>query len=213
VNETTGALAWTAPVIDGGFSAPAVTADGVYVSYACQLYDFQPSTGEQVWHYSTGCYGGGGETPIVSDGVLYSPDFVNYTGESLNAETGALLGQFTADLTPAFLGKTGFFLHNGILQGIDTTTNTVLWSFTGDGLITSSSPIVVNNIVFISSLVGNVYALDATTGAQLWTTSVPANVQTLSGPTVPFVGLTAGDGLLLVPSTDVLTAFTLSTSP
>jgi len=43
---------WTAPVENGDSSAPAVSHNGVYVSYVCpQTYRFNSTTGQQDWNY------------------------------------------------------------------------------------------------------------------------------------------------------------------
>jgi len=60
VSAATGAVLWTAPVANGDSSSPAVTSDGVYVSYACpNVYKLNPANGAQIWHYAPGCSGGG----------------------------------------------------------------------------------------------------------------------------------------------------------
>jgi outer membrane protein assembly factor BamB len=43
----------------------------------------------------------------------------------------------------------------------------ILWSIAGDGMLTIA-PVVANSYVFVRSSSGNLYALDATSGAQLW---------------------------------------------
>jgi len=56
---------------------------------------------------------------------------------------------------------------------------------------------------------GNVYALNAATGQQLWTVNA-------GGPLLPpdsNSGLAAGDGLLIVPAGNQVVAYTLSTNP
>ena len=45
-----------------------------------------------------------------------------------------------------------------------------MWSFAGDGQL-AGSPIVVNQYVFIGSASGNLYALDGSTGRQMWQVS------------------------------------------
>ncbi|MGH8273537.1 MAG: PQQ-binding-like beta-propeller repeat protein, partial [Gammaproteobacteria bacterium] len=120
LDETDGKIAWTQPVANGDDSTPAVTTDGIYVTYPCQTYDFRPGTGELVWHDAAGCDGGGGATPVVANGTLYAPNgFGDYNGVVFNAETGKLLGSYTADNPPA-VGKTdGYFLQNGNLYDIN----------------------------------------------------------------------------------------------
>jgi len=94
VDQANGVVKWTAPVENGDNSSPAVSASGVYVSYACgQSYDFDPSSGAQIWHRSTACEGGGGKTPVLADGFLFVRDLA-YPGV-LNASTGAMVAQFT----------------------------------------------------------------------------------------------------------------------
>jgi len=54
LNETNGAIVWTEGVQNGDNSTPAVTADGVYVTYPCWTYDFRPATGDTIWSMNTG---------------------------------------------------------------------------------------------------------------------------------------------------------------
>jgi len=203
LDESTGALLWTQPVQYGDNSAPAVTADGVYVSYPCQTYDFRPATGETIWHIDTGCAALGGGTPAVANQLLYSPDWqTGDTGDVFNAETGALKGSYATNSMPAFTTTMGYFLQSGTLRGVTLANNTVQWSFTGDGQLTGA-PIVVNQYVFIGSSSGNLYALDGTTGTQVWNVNLGTSVGYLA----------AGDGLLVVPSGTTVTAYVLSTNP
>jgi outer membrane protein assembly factor BamB len=51
--------------------------------------------------------------------------------------------------------------------GVSGGVGALLWSYaTGNGV--NSSPAVVNGVVYVSSYDGNVYALNASTGALLW---------------------------------------------
>jgi outer membrane protein assembly factor BamB len=79
-----------------------------------------------------------------------------------------------------------------------------------------TAPIAVNNYVFVGSTSGNLYALNATTGAQVWTKNLGAAI---AGPATGgnanqgATGLSAGDGLLIVPAGNTVNAFVLSTNP
>lgn len=216
-NEFNGALIWSQAVNGGEDSTPAVTSSGVYVDYSCQVYDFDPATGASIWHYNGPCEGGGGATPIVANGTLYAANATpgpEFAGQTFNASTGAAVSTFTADDPPAFGTTNGYLLLSGTLQGQQLSNNSVLWSFTGDGnLITA--PILVNNDVFIGSSSGNVYAIDGTTGAQLWQVNVgaPMTYGTFTDDFIPYYGLSAGDGLLIVPAGNTVTAYQLSTDP
>ena len=211
--ETNGALTWTAAVANGDNSAPSVTADGVYVSYPCQTYDFRPLTGELIWNNSAGCEGGGGATGAAANGVYYSPNGASgFSGQSFNAQTGAVMTSYSATVPPAFGAQTGYFLQSGTLRGITLSNNTILWSFAGDGTL-AMPPLLVNNYVFVQGSSGNLYALDATTGAQLWQVAAGTPPAFNAWFTLQTSAMSAGDGLLLVPTTTGLIAYTLSTNP
>lgn len=219
VPEAGGGIAWTMGVANGDNSTPAVTADGVYVAYPCTTYDFRPATGESIWTSNTGCDGGGGGTPVAANGSLYAPNgFGSYSGMEFNTETGANLGNYSADVPPAIGVRSGYFLKGGTLEAIALSSNTIGWSFAGDGQLTTS-PILVasptNSYVFIGSTSGMLYGLDAATGATVWSINVgaafPAGARWGAG--LPLSGLAAGDGLLVVPAGTKVIAYTISTNP
>ena len=210
-DESYGTRLWSGN-IGGTDGIVAVTADGVYGSSPCNATNLDPATGIVLWSYNSGCSGGGGSTPVVADVVLYSPDGSNNaSGNVFNAESGAINGTYTASVIPALTTATGFFLSNGTLQALARSNNQVLWSFAGDGQL-SIAPIVVNNYVFVGSAGGNLYALDAGTGTQVWTKNLGAAIPYTLDYGV-YTGLAAGDGLLVVPNGHKVTAYTLSTSP
>jgi outer membrane protein assembly factor BamB len=219
LSETTGAVIWTAGLNNGTNTTPAVTADGVYVADACRAYDWNPASGASVWiNYGNDCDAGQGGTSVVANGLLYQPGENTgrgYTGDTLNAETGALVSSFVIENPPAVGATNGYFLQSGTLRGVELSSNSVLWSFAGDGQLVSD-PVLVNNFVFIGSSSGNLYALDGTSGAQLWQMNVgaaiPANGAGNYGG-IPFYGLSAGDGLLVVPAGSTVTAYLMSSSP
>lgn len=216
LDASNGAVTWTQGVANGDSSIPAVTLDGLYVTYPCQTYDLRPASGTSVWSNNTGCDGGGGGTPVVANGVLYAPNGMggSYSGMTFDPETGAVLGTYAADNVPAIGPTMGYFLQGGTLRGIAMASNTIKWSFAGDGHLVTS-PIGVNQYVVIGSSSGNVYALDGSTGAQVWTVNVGASLPAGAGwgARMPYSGLAAGDGLLVIPAGSTLTAFTLSTNP
>jgi outer membrane protein assembly factor BamB len=215
VDEGSGAIAWTQGVANGDDSTPAVTDSGVYVTYPCWTYAFAPATGNSLFNNDTGCDGGGGATPVVANNVLYAPNGVgSYNGSTFNALTGALLNTYVADGPPAIGTQIGYFLQSGTLRGINLSSNSVLWSFTGDGSLTTS-PILVNQNVIIGSSTGMIYALDGNTGSQVWNlnagAAIPAGAHWGSG--IQLTGLAAGDGLLVVPAGTKVVAYVLSTNP
>jgi outer membrane protein assembly factor BamB len=210
VSQQDGSIKWTATVENGHASSPAVSADGVYVSYSCnEAFAFSPSNGNLLWHHDAPCGGGGGATTVLFGGRLYARDFV-LGNVVLNATTGEEISTFGADLAPAFSGSTGYYYRNvSNLQARDAVTSAVKWSFEGDGTL-SCAPIVVNGYVYVGSNSGKLYALDASTGANVWTGNLGSAVPYHSegfDVSRPTPGLGAGDGMIVVPAGNLLVAY------
>ena len=213
--ETNGAQVWQQGV-SGTDGAVAVTLDGVYAAPVCFAYDLQPALGTVLWSHNTGCEGGGGNTPVVGGGRMYAPlNPGNYSGNIYVAESGTLVGSFTSSALPAVSPTSAFNLYSGTLQSTALSNNQVNWSFAGDGQLTTA-PIVVNNFVFIGSSGGNLYALNAATGVPFGSINLGAAIAGSAGGSNPYQGtsgLSAGDGLLVVPAGNTVNAFVLSTAP
>ena len=209
VDETNGAVLWTMPVENGDSSSPAVVGGSVYVSYACpQAYAFNATTGEQLWNYSGGCEGGGGTTPVVHAGLVYVRDsfFTQGNGVVLDAGTGTKTGEFNSGTPPAFIGNLALYFQSGTLVGVDIPSGQQLWSFAGDGGLTSA-PVIVNQTIYIGSSSGTLYGLN-TSGQQIWSTQVGAPIPgSNEGNATVTTGLGSGDGLFIVPTDSVLVAY------
>ena len=181
IGEAHGDIRWSAvgSLLSGDFGDVVVSPTGVFVSSACeQTYAFDPASGAQLWHYATGCFGGGGLPAALYDGKLYVRDsFRGYPPAILDPATGAKLGTFSSLSAPAFSGGTGFFdapptsagPHE--VQATDLTSGLPNWVFSGDGHLVTD-PLVVGGLVFTGSAQGNLYALDNRTGAMVWSTNV-----------------------------------------
>jgi outer membrane protein assembly factor BamB len=157
----------------------------------------------------------------VANGLLYAPDTApdpatpNPTdgGHVFDALTGVVVGSYRSSCTPAIGPEIGYFRQDGVLRAIQLSTNTVLWNFAGDGQL-DTAPILVNDVVFIGSRSGLLYALDGASGVTRgsWQLGEPiAYAEYLSSGSV--CGLAAGDGLLVVPTDSAVTAFLLSAKP
>lgn len=216
ISEQTGAIVWQQPLGGGeSTSTPVVTVDGVYLSYASLVYAFRPLTGESIWSGTSGTPAGGGATGVVANGSFFSPDVANtYNGHIYDAATGAQHGTYTADTLPAIGTQTGYFLSGGTLSALSLNGFTSQWTFTGDGHLVTS-PLLVGNYVIVGSDTGNLYALDATSGTQAWQINVGAPLPKGLGydAVTPYSAMSAGDGLLVVPSGNNVVAYTLSTNP
>jgi outer membrane protein assembly factor BamB len=146
---------------------------------------------------------------VYYQGRLYARNpGANVSGLILDSQSGALVGSFAAGPAPALAGSTRYTLSAGVLSAVDLTSGATLWTFSGDGTL-SSAPIVVNAQVYVGGTSGTLYALDAGTGKQLWTTAVGAGIPAPDEQNVtqPLTGLNAGDGLLVVPAGNLLVAY------
>ena len=205
VSESNGTVLWTQPVQNGDNSSPALSGSGVFVSYACGLvYAFDPVTGKQQWFSNGPCEGGGGKTPVYNAGLVYTRDFNG--NKVLNASTGALEGTFSSTPAPAFAGNIGLFLNGSTLTAREN--GQTLWSFAGDGKL-DTAPIAVQGTVYEGSSSGMLYGLNAASGNVTWSTNVGSAIPAPDEQNVsqPLTGLGAGQGLLVVPAGDQLSAY------
>jgi alcohol dehydrogenase (cytochrome c) len=115
-----------------------------------------PAAGAQVY---PGIFGGV-ETPMAyAGGVVYVPVVNLY-----------------ANLTPgAVTGTQPFNQGTGELVALDVNTGKILWDKSFNSLDVGGAT-VVNDLVFTSTLDGMVYALNRTTGAQVWSYQAPGGV-------------------------------------
>ena len=200
-DESTGALKWTASVMNGDDSSPVVTSSGVYVSYACpQTYDFKPSNGKQIWHFSGPCEGGGGSTPALYDGLLFVGDsqaLSGYNGLILKAKNGKIAGGFNAYFTPAFAYQRGFFVSGSTLEAQDIPQMQQAWLVNlGSSDSYATPPLVVGNIAYIETAAGNLVGYDVENGKE----KVQMKLGNGGYYRGLFAGLAYGDNELIVPN-------------
>jgi len=211
VRERDGRLLWTQPVENGDQSSPAVDAQAVFVSYACQQsYAFARAAGTLLWHHAGNCEGGGGKTPVVASGTVFIRD--GFGDLMLSASTGAVLGAFDAGPVPAVANDVAFMLNSSTLSAIaDAGQGSTAWQFTGDGNL-DTAPLVVGGLVFVGSSGGNLYGLDAAAGTTSWSTNVGSSIPAPDEQNVsqPLTGLGAANGTLIVPVGNQLIAFRTS---
>jgi len=210
LQESTGQLVWTGSVENGDSSAPAVTDDGVYVSYVCpQTYRFDPKTGQQIWHYSGGCEGGGGDNAAVYHNLVFARDVdaTQSAGVVLKASNGSPLANFDSRYPLAFALNYAFVTELSSLSAVNITNGHTLWSATpepGEGY--GCSPLVINDVVYMGTSTGNLKAYSARTGQQVDAVSLGEPVSCNIPYIAPVVGMGAGQGLLVVPAGNKLVA-------
>ena len=207
VSTQDGTVKWNAPFQGSEHSSPAVTASAVYITDACNAVALSPSNGSEIWHTTSGCGGSFGTTPVFFNSRVYIRNN-NIGNVALDAGTGIPVAEIQSIPAPAFHGSTGFFLNISTLEARDINTGVLKWSFTGDGTL-SSAPIVVNGVVYVASTSGKLYAVSEDSGTNLWTGTVGASVDRPDerNVSVPLTGLGAGEGLIVVPATNLVVAF------
>jgi outer membrane protein assembly factor BamB len=212
VDESTGAIEWTNSVENGEESSPAVGDNGVYVTYPCQYYKFDPASGRQIWDTSGSCEGGGGSTPVYFQDRVLARDLVGGL-DILDANTGRITATASAVYAPAAYtdaqGVSYLFalVKGGQLQGCSLDTGDVLWTFSAKNLVTA--PIVVNGMVIEGAKNGDLYFLDPKSGAELWSTNIGAHISAPNENTVyqPLTGLGAGENILVIPAGGTIVAY------
>lgn len=223
VSEQDGTLKWSNAINTGEHSSPAVSQSGVYVSFASAATSaFSPLTGQLLWQFRTAA-GGGGRTPVLFNNRVYVRDLVFRGFIILDAANGAQLSAFDVGHigpdppTPAFSGATGYFGYfaNNIqgLKALDTATLGTKWTFNGDSSI-NTAPIVDNGFVYVASYNGTLYALDAQTGASVWSTNLGTNVLPADESNAKLLsGFAAANGMLVVSASNRLIAFQSAPTP
>jgi outer membrane protein assembly factor BamB len=205
-DQVNGNLLWATWANAG--AAPAIADDGLLASAGCLVGKFDLRTGANLWANQNGC-SSGTSSPIA---------YANHTGVAaglgarlmFNASTGAHTSDIYSVVLPALGSTTAYTVNLGSLSAIDMATQIGQWSFTGDGRL-NSAPLLINNTVVVASESGNVYALDAATGAQIWVVNAG---QPIRAPYFfdfyPTSGLAAGLGYLLVPAGNSVTAWRIA---
>jgi uncharacterized protein YjbI with pentapeptide repeats/outer membrane protein assembly factor BamB len=154
--------AWTPTIADGVVYISGGDVSAVKASSGRQLWSVDPTA-------TSGCDGG---QPAVTDGVAYVTcgDGNLY---ALNAATGATLWSYSNGgndlMSPAVAGGVVYVgdALGHVVHAISTTSHQQVWSYTtGDRI--GTVPAVANGTVYVSSFDGNLYALNATTGAKEW---------------------------------------------
>jgi outer membrane protein assembly factor BamB len=202
VSETTGAILWVSPDLDGDGSSLSVDATGVYVAAGCSWFGLSLTTGAKLWSGNDGCDGGGGGTTYLDDGRVFAD--ANFGSPLvLNESTGATVGTYSG--TPAFSGSNGYFVNGDTLFAENVSTLTPVFTVTLPASATTS-PVIAGNIVYVGAG-SNVYGISDSTGAVVWTGALPGPAGGGAQYSSSISDINVGDGLLVVPVGDTLIAF------
>ena len=164
--------------------------------------DADPPLGEDdgaLWSHATG--GWVSMEPTVVDDVVYAGS-ADQRVYALDAITGNELWSFATDgavnSTPAVADGVVYVGSNdNRLYALDAVTGAMLWSY-DTGAWVQSTPAVNGEVVYSTALIGGearVVALNASSGARVWTAQLPHASDPEFSPTVT-------GGLVYVPGTD-----------
>ena len=190
VDAENGNLVWNYTTGGPIVTSPAVADGKVYVgSEDGYVYCLDATHGTLIWHSfidSNLSFTFGDlvlkSSPVVSDGMVYigSLDGNLY---ALNADTGAIVWKTAAkgpiESSPAFADGAVYFTaqepSSGMLYKLDAMSGNVIWnltlpyqySFVG-GTEMLGSPSIAVGMVYASSNWGAYYAVNTTTGQEVW---------------------------------------------
>jgi outer membrane protein assembly factor BamB len=187
----TGETLWSASTNGSVWSSPAVHNGTVYLgSVSGNLYAIDAGTGGIDWKVDLGPPVL--SSPLVSDGSVYLATRTknshklsrkSYPFYSLNASTGEInwrkeLEEGTMGSAAVGGGKVYIGSINGTLFGINSSDGSTAWEFSTENFNYTdpnarfggieSSPTVYDGTVYIGSYPGEVYAVNSTTGKEVW---------------------------------------------
>ncbi len=212
-NASTRAVVWSYNQgMAGLYSSPAVVNDFVYGSFSPQLevvWAFNASTGAPQWFWVHGCAGFDiSDAVAVGNGSVYAMfgptggpgDYFIYQLAVLDAGSGfggaGPVGFSLGDISvpsPAVANDALYFAFASTLYG-------PRWRY-DTGTTISSAPVIANGVAYVGS--DKTYALDATTGALRWQSTVVGSDYAVANGVLyesggsTFYALDAGTGALL----------------
>ena len=187
---------------NGTLSTPVLAGDHVYVA---DLNNSEPSTRPHLVVHKLH-EANGSNRPI--SGVNGWGRRVSIPGTAAVAPPRSLAVDGTRVYALWTVNHVGTTNYSDVLAALDVGTGQTVWTFTSPswtaavGNATRSAPILANSLALFGSQDGNVYAVNAATGARVWwfpgngpLTTVPAFVD--PGPPIdPIVYVTSGSDLI-----------------
>ena len=176
LDTSTDTLLWSYTNSTTSYFSSPVVANGILYVGSDKLYAFNALTGASVWSYSIGS---GFGSPAVANGIVYA--CTNKTLYALGALAGTLKWQHSVGLeissSPAVANGLVYLNTFHQLIALNAQGGKLLWvfhkgSFKSRHIIPSFSPLVVaNGVAYVDYADGHgdwLYAVDVTTGNQLW---------------------------------------------
>lgn len=204
LTATNGEAAWTAETDGGAITgSPATIGDDLIVATnGTHAYRFDTATGEILWSIDVG--GGSRRSVTADDETAY----LGIDGEmvAIDLDDGAELWRTTVaktgdvgtptiagDLVYAATGISGEPEDHGI-AAVDKSNGTVLWRYASPIQEVVYTPAVVDGRAFVLGHDRQVVAMDAATGASLWTRTFEQELEALPSVVGDTVFVIANDG-------------------
>jgi len=189
LNANTGTMNWRF-LTGANVSTSPVVHNGVvfFGSSDSKVYAVNTSTGQLIWSYQTGAMINQ-SGPAIANGLLYVGSRDGYL-YALDVNTGALVWRYAVNnislemSSPTVVNNIVYIAgwhdiivgtsNKGSVYAINASTGQLVWEKyqnTGFG----SSPIVADGKLFITNESGDLLAMDAITGTQLWTRTILSN--------------------------------------
>jgi len=156
-------------------SSPAVVGDAVYIcSDDGYLYSLNSATGALIWKFK--CldnypYGSLSSSPAVANGVVFvTSSFGNVF--AIDASSGnKIWNHTTADLhsfisSPVYCNDIVYTSTTSGVYALNATTGQQIWHSTP--MYAQASPAIVAGVIYVGTGDGDIHALDALTGAEIW---------------------------------------------
>ena len=175
LDAATGTELWRFATDDAVKSVPAVSDGVVYVgSNDHRLYALDAGTGGKLWSHDTGAWVQ--SSPTIKDGVVYSSALVD--GEPRVVALDASSGEpswtaqqphaFDPEFAPIVVGGKVYLpgAEYGVFHALDAADGGIAWS-ASVGSYVETGPTVLGGVVYLT-VVNEAYALDESTGDEIW---------------------------------------------
>jgi outer membrane protein assembly factor BamB len=202
LDANTGNIKWNYQTGGNVSASPTISNNTVYFgSSDGRLYALDAFTGSLKWNYQTGAMINQ-SGPALVNGIIYVGSRDSYL-YAINAASGNLVWKFYANgisfeqSSPSVAGGIVYigawynvnnFSEKGCFYAVNATTGELVWKQLNNTGV-SSSPTVVNGIVYFTADDLKIHAMNASTGAALWSKEILPNSASpaVSGDVV-FVG-------------------------
>jgi outer membrane protein assembly factor BamB len=197
LDQATGKLEWYYQAFPDDFHdwdlqiSPIYTAAGgrpvvIAAGKGGVVFAFDPASGALLWKTAVGIHNGHDQDDqLALDGKLQlTPPYTLYPGEAGGVETNMAAADGVVyvpvvDLPTSYtsaterVGKANFAQGAGEMVAIDIATGQQLWA-TKLGQMPLGGATVANDLVFTTTLTGDVLALSRTNGSIIWRSHLPA---------------------------------------